>query len=44
MEESEQNFGRNATSFSSNRQVFMKKMIKQFHIETNLPFSSGNDA
>jgi len=44
MEESQQNLGRNATSLSTNGQVFMKKMIKQFHIETNLPFSSGIDA
>jgi len=41
MEESEQNLAWNGTNFSSNGQEFSYQMIKQFHMETNLPFNRG---
>jgi len=43
MEESQQNLGENATNFSSNVQEFSLGMIKQFHTETDILFSRGND-
>jgi len=43
MVESKKNLGRNVTNVNSNERVFSYKMMKKFHIETNLAFNRSND-